>query len=1172
MPKLTPHQAAALNYKKHISLTANAGSGKTFVLANRYIEIALQENIPLNKIVAITFTEKAAGELNKKIANEIDDRIINEKNSEKLNRLQRIRRQLTSANISTIHSFCINLLKEYSPEIGVDANFSPINQQDAEELLELTIEDFISRNISNSELSKDIKDIIRLLGGKSTFVNQLKAIVRFRKPIEKLGLSLYLKSNEEIYRFYTEQITNILNEIINLEFDPLIKLISQLNNRILEFDEQNQTAVEIRSNIEKYLGEELPQNKIQHVKTISESLLTKSNRTIKKRGYRKDSYEIDDAIISDIENIFNEIKSLISISFDEKSLHTLIGYSKKIFKIVSQILTGYDEQKRKNGYLDFEDILLVTKELTSKDNFADLLKDRYEYIMIDEYQDTNEIQYEIFMPILNNLKRGNLFVVGDEKQSIYMFREAELKVFHKTKDEITKVNEDGKLLLPHSFRVSPQIAHFTNELFANLFKNANALYNEVEYNELICSRPRNDNGKIEFLINTDEELSEAEFIADKIINSINNDSNFNWSDFAILCRKRKDFFELEKTFNDFNIPSIIAGGKGFYQRQTVYDVYNYIAFLLNPGDDAAFVGILRSPFYSLSDETIFEISLQPGKNFFERFRSYCHNYEQYYEILSLLKRHITLASSIRLPALLREIFRSCEYWGAAASMQNYEQEISNLFKLLGLSRKFSVQSFKSLYDFKAFLNEAISFYEDEGQAQISNVSNTVKIMTLHQSKGLEFKNVFLFNCNGKFKDDSVRAKKIVVDKTWGILTKVPINENYFSDYVSPSVIDLSNFIEYKKQVAEAKRLFYVGVTRAVDNLFLSGTVLDNKIERNSFFDFVITGLNIDFQNDGFELNSHLLFMADESKNFIVTNEIYSTEVKIEKSFSQFKKADDNSDSYQPIEEFFDNNITDHEKNEIVSATKIAIFNQCPTKYYLTYELGYTELFKLSKTFIIDYEFKYNEDENLSIYADIRGQIIHKVLEEETKLSQLEEKVNKLISKYDYRIDSNKDKLLDSILTELRNYYESDTYKRLKQFPNFKNEYEIYSKESNYYIYGIIDKLIISDSSVTIVDYKTDNISLEKLLSKSEHYIPQLKFYAYAVSKKFKEAEKIDVDLIFVKQPENPIKYSFKKEEIIAYGEEIKRKVDLIRAKQFGKNLSHCHSCHFSLNGICVFQP
>jgi len=1171
MPQLTPHQVAALNYKKHISLTANAGSGKTFVLANRYIEIALQENIPLNKIVAITFTEKAAGELNKKIANEIDNRIIEEKNSEIFKRLQRIRRQLTSANISTIHSFCINLLKEYSPEIGVDANFSPINQQDAEELLELTIEDFISRKISNSELSKDIKDIIRLLGGKNTFVNQLKTIVRFRKPIEKLGLSLYSKSNEEIYRFYIEQITNILNEIINLEIDPLIKLISQLNNRILKSDEQNQTAVEIRFNVEKYFNEELPRNKIQYVATISELLLTKSNRTIKKRGYRKDSYEIDETIISGIENIFNEIKSLISISFDEKSLYTLIEYSKKIFNIIAQVLTEYDEQKRKSGYLDFEDILLITKELTSKDNFAELLKDKYEYIMIDEYQDTNEIQYEIFMPILNNLKRGNLFVVGDEKQSIYMFREAELEVFNKTKNEISKVNKDGKLLLPHSFRVSPQIALFTNELFANLFKNANTLYNEVEYNELICSRPRNDNGKIEFLINTDEELSEAEFIANKIIDSTNKDGNFNWNDFAILCRKRKDFFELEKTFNDLNIPYVIAGGKGFYQRQTVYDVYNYIAFLLNPGDDAAFIGILRSPFYSLSDEIIFEISLQPGKNFFGRFQAYCNNYDQYNETLYLLEKHITLASSIRLPALLREIFRSCEYWGTTASKQNYEQEISNLFKLLGLSRKFSVQSFKSLYDFKVFLNEAISYYEDEGQAQISNVSNAVKIMTLHQSKGLEFKNIFLFKCNGKFKDDSVRAKKIMVDKTWGILTKVPIEENYFSDYVSPSVIDLSNFIEYKKQVAEAKRLFYVGVTRAVDNLYLSGTIIENKIERNSFFDFAKTGLNIDFQNEKFELKSQLLFMADESKSFVVTKENFYTEVKIEKSFSQLKRAEDISYSIKPIEEILDKNISDHEKNEIVSATKIAIFNQCPTKYYLTYELGYTELFKLTKTFINDYEFKYNEDEDLSMYADIRGQIIHKVLEEETELSQLKEKVNQLIGKYAYRIESNKDKLLESILSDLQNYYESETYKRIKRYQNCKNEYEIYSKENDYYIYGIIDKLIIEDATITIIDYKTDNVSMEKLILKSEHYIPQLKFYAYAVSRKFKEAEKIDVELLFIKHPENPMKYSFKKEEIKAYGQEIKRIVDLIRGKQFGKNLSHCNSCHFSLNGECVFQ-
>lgn len=1170
MPRLTPHQLAALNYKNHISLTANAGSGKTFVLANRYLEIALKENLPLNKIVAITFTEKAAGELNKKIATEIDNRINIEADSQNLKKLHRIRRQLTSANISTIHSFCINLLKEFSPEVGIDANFSPLNQQDAEDLLELTIEEFLYSNITNGMYSQDIKDIIRLLGGKNKFVKELKSLIKNRKPIQKVAEVIYEKSDKEIHRYYSQLTEKYLEIIISNDITPLVKLINEVNEIVLLNDGQNSDAIEIRHYINLFNGGNSIQSKLSLFESITNYFFTRSF-TVKKRGYRKDSYRIDESIISEIENNYDEVKFVNSISLDENYLQTLIGYSKQVIKIVLQILIEYDEQKRKNGHLDFEDILLVTKELTSKENFEELLKNKYEYVMIDEYQDTNEIQYEIFMPILNNLKKGNLFVVGDEKQSIYMFREAELEVFYRTKSEITKINKDGNLLLPHSFRVSPQIALFTNNLFAKLFSDANLIYNEVVYNELICSRPIEEKGKIEFLINTEKDVSEAAFVAYKILEEINENDLIKWNEFAVLCRKRNAFNELEKTFDDYGIPYVIAGGKGFYQRQTVYDVYNYISFLLNPGDDSALIGILRSPFYLIDDETIYTISLLDGKNLFEKFRMFCETHQEYRHYLTLLDKHINLASSIRLSALLREIFRSCNYWGVTASKQNYEQEISNLFKLLNLSRKFSVQSFRSLYDFKVFLNEAIAYYEDEGQAQLSDAENAVKIMTLHQSKGLEFKNVFLYKCNEKLRDDSIRSKSLVIDKIWGILTKVPINGKYFSNYVSPAAVDLYRFVEHKKQIAEAKRLFYVGVTRAVDNLYFTGTILENRIEKNSFFDFVRKGLNTDLQEDKINLQSNLRFMADETKGFDISNESFRTEILVTKSFEKIENKRKENKFVASFSEIKSQQITDNEKNEIVSATKIAIFNQCPTKYYLTYELGYTELFKLAKTFINDYDFKYNEDENLSMYADIRGQIIHKVLEEETELSQLANKINKLIEKYSYRIESDRDKLYESILSQLQNYYSSETYKRIKQFHNYKNEYEIYSKENDYYIYGIIDKLILSDDSLTIVDYKTDKVNLEKLKSKSEHYMPQLKFYTYAVSRNYKEVDKIDVELIFIKHPDNAIKYSFEKEEIKRFGEEINRKVRLIREKQFAKNLNHCSSCHFSLNGRCVFQ-
>jgi len=1169
MPALTPHQQAALNYKNHISLTANAGSGKTFVLAKRYVEIAVNENVSLNKIVAITFTEKAAGELNKKIADEIENRIESETNSTKLKILQRIRRQLTSANISTIHSFCINLLKEFSPEAGIDANFAPLNQQDADELFDFTIEEFISNNLTSKEFAKPIKDVIRLLGGKNNFEGELKSLTRSRKIISKLNESLYSKQNDDILEYYLTKVEQFLEMVFADEIQPFLNRIIQLNDIVFENDDQNQYAIEIRHYSNLLTKQKPILERMQSFTSILRGLLTKQG-TVKKRGYIKSKYEIDTSLISEIEMLVNKLKPLLSFTLEEEHINTLIKISKQIFKITNQLLFDYDERKRKGGFLDFEDILIEAKVLTSKENFDELLKDKFEYIMIDEYQDTNEIQYEIFMPILNNLKKGNLFVVGDEKQSIYMFREAELEVFHKTKSDITKINTSGDLLLPHSFRVAPQIAHFTNELFSHLFSNSNPIYNEVEYNNLVCARGKEEKGSIEFLINTEKEKDESWFVAQKIFRQVTNEKA-EWKEFAILCRKRNAFLEIEKTFGELGIPYVIAGGKGFYQRQTIYDVYNYISFLLNPDDDTSFVGTLRSPFYSFSDDVIYKISFEDGDSYFRKFRSFSLKETTYKVLLQLLEKHLSLASSIRLPALLREIFQSCDYWAVTAAKQNFEQEVSNLFKLLGVARKFSLQSFKTLYDFKLFLNEAISMFEDEGQAQLADSGNAVKIMTLHQAKGLEFKNVFLYKSNEKTKDDSVRAKSLAVDKTWGLLTKVPVDKNYFADYVSPAVVDIYNFIENRKQVAEAKRLFYVGVTRAIDNLFITGSVVDNKIAKNSFIDFATNGLSINFENDEFILDSSLQFMGNESQGFKVSEEPFQTKIKITKQIEETEQTIVTKEEVKPFSEIKTERITDHEKNEIVSATKIAIFKQCPIKYYLTYELGYTELFKLTKTFINEYDFKYQEDDDLSLYADIRGLIIHKLFEDGIKKNQLSENVAQQVEMFSHRIGRNKEEFIKLIINDVTKYYESETYKRIKEYKDFQNEYEVYSKEKNYYVYGIIDKLIFDENRLLIVDYKTDNVNENEISTKAEHYVPQLKFYTYVLSRKFRNVEKIDVQLIFVKHPEKSVEFSFDQKEIQNFGEEIKEIVKLIREGNFEKNLDHCSKCHFALDRKCVFQ-
>ncbi|MEJ2615759.1 MAG: UvrD-helicase domain-containing protein, partial [Ignavibacteriaceae bacterium] len=202
MISLTPHQLKALNYHSHTSLTANAGSGKTFVLSKRYLEIALNENISLRNIAAITFTDKAAGELYKKIADQIEDRINSSTDEQLLKKLENLRRQLVSANISTIHSFCIDILKENPIEAGIDANFIPIEEQLSNELIELAVEEVIKKSLQKNEDERRLKYLIRTFSSKSLFAKELISLIKNRKSV----LSLY----EKMYKFPVEKIAVFL--------------------------------------------------------------------------------------------------------------------------------------------------------------------------------------------------------------------------------------------------------------------------------------------------------------------------------------------------------------------------------------------------------------------------------------------------------------------------------------------------------------------------------------------------------------------------------------------------------------------------------------------------------------------------------------------------------------------------------------------------------------------------------------------------------------------------------------------------------------------------------------------------------------------------------------------------------------------------------------------------
>jgi ATP-dependent helicase/nuclease subunit A len=1197
MASLTTFQEKALNYKKHISLTANAGSGKTFVLSKRYLRIAIEENIPLRNIAAITFTDKAAGELYKKIAVQIEENLLTSKNEDEKRKLEYIRRQLVSANISTIHSFCIDILKEHPVEAGLDANFIAIDEQLSDELIELSVEEMIKASIKNLEETDNLKYLIRIFASKSLFAGEITSLIKNRKNVLNFSEDIYSKQENEIAEYFHKTFIEFADKILIQRLENFISSIREINTAVLNDKPDQKVAVEVARLIEVLARQKSTEEKIKCLFEIKD-LTTKKDGGIKARDYLPTKLRdgLFDTVLF-LEEYFSELNYFAVEEDYNKIEMDLAKFGKSLIYFFNIALDNYSKKKHENGYLDYEDILLFTQKILEQENVRADVSDKFSYIMIDEYQDTNEIQYKIFLPILDQLKKGNLFVVGDEKQSIYMFRDADLEVFDRTKKNIEAVSgKEALLTLPDSFRMAPSICLFTNLLFGNLFKYPNLLYNEVGPSDLVCARQDEVSGGIEILLSSDSSLDdetgssggqEAEMVAKRILHLIKSGAGsetINWNDIAVLCRKRKSFGELEKAFIKYNIPFLIVGGKGFFQRQTIYDIYNYFSFLSDEKNDTALVGILRSPFFSVSDTIIFEISLIRGESFWEKLKQYSSDNEAIKQITGVLTENLRLANNYDIPFLLRKILNESDILAVTANKPNGVQELANIEKLVKITINFFSKGFRTLYDYVSYLKDSIELSDDESQAAIAEEMNSVNIMTLHQSKGLEFPAVFLYKCNEVSSKNITKSKRVSVDKNFGLLTKLPPDNRFSAEYKSAPVIGLSNLIANKKEQAEVKRLLYVGITRAKSYLFISGSVKENKsFAGDSFLGMVGKGLNVDFESGEFAINSDLKFLDSEKNSY------YSK--KIEVNIPVIKEIEpveiEKKDVVQASDKkFLGKNIYDIPEGEIVSATKLSVFKQCPLKYHLTYDLGFASLYSQFRRWRTEkgssnrYEFNEFEDERLTNaqeteirstvkeFADVKGRVIHKILQKEIPVEQIEESVvNFLRSESDPFETEEKviDTLKSEIINDLRVFFGSAVYKEISKFGDYKNEFEVYAKENDYYLYGIIDKLILDGDKAIIVDYKTDVLKTSENDEKVNSYYTQLNFYSYIISKVFSKINKFEIQLIFIRYPGRILKKEIGKQDLENICQEIKKMVRDTRALDYIKNPDHCKNCSYSSN-------
>ena len=847
------------------------------------------------------------------------------------------------------------------------------------------------------------------------------------------------------------------------------------------------------------------------------------------------------------------------------------------FSLFRKLQHCYDEKKSQSGSLDFDDILIITERIVNRTDVARKLRQKYKYIMIDEYQDTNELQHDIFLPILDGLKSGNLFVVGDEKQSIYRFNNAELEVFRDTASQIS-IHNGVQLELPHSFRLAPNIALFTNTIFKKLFSPPNPVYNEVEFSELASARKIEETGDITFLLTDSEEDSptEAEMIADKIIELTSNPNGIGFGEIAILFRKNKDFTDLEKELSRKRIPYSVVGGRGYYQEMVVGDIHNYLSFLISQSNDAALLGLLRSPFYSFPDSLIFNISLEKGNTLWEKVINYSSKSEFTSKSIELISKHIILAETSDVSFLLSSLLEDTGYWSVIASKENANQEIANTKKLIRYSVEAIDSETTSLYDFTQKLGEAIKETTDEGFAQLEESGKSVKLLTIHKSKGLEFDTVFLYRLNSALKNENLKSKSVTLDKEFGFVSTVPNPTGYFKPYVTPTHLWLYNYYNKRKEAAESQRLLYVAVTRAVNSLYLSATLgKKGKVNDGSFLKMFQEGLETDFSGDKLHIENELPFVNLENNK--IESAKVSFEIDLVHNFVYPRQLEKMRRLKIP-KTINTNRIILTETEEIISATKITLFRECPLKYHLTYDLGYGVLDTLlQKNIEIPFD-KEASDENEKLRkapSNIRGMLLHKLLEIGTGLETFDRNfyaaIDELFETDEFQFDLKT--LKEETQKILNGYFNSSVYKWLSTFTDFRNEFEIYHKLNDFYLYGIIDKIIFDKASGTIiiVDYKSDAIKGKDIDKKFAHYEIQLKLYAYLAHTIFSWADKFIIRLIFLKTPEKELSKEFTLADLNSFSNEVTSIVNLIRNEKFIKNTDSCGDCYFHRNGKCIAE-
>ncbi|NYT21057.1 MAG: UvrD-helicase domain-containing protein, partial [Methanomicrobiales archaeon] len=556
----------------------------------------------------------------------------------------------------------------------------------------------------------------------------------------------------------------------------------------------------------------------------------------------------------DLIDILERKRSLCHMTTDPGD--PLLTGSVDLLRDLSRVFVRYREiveaEKAGLGGLDFGDLILNARRLFLEqgDLVATHFMPRFRYILVDEFQDTDITQFDIILSIIGTPSPGTdcLFIVGDPKQSIYLFRDADVTRFKEAQRIVLAACEGRVVNLDTSFRSTKEVIGLTNILFSRLFEEAEKPW-EFSYEPILASDARLEHaGSLELMLAPGDDDSavskrnEADMVARRISSLMNRnpvevyeearDRTFvkrpaRYGDIALLLEQRTNLPYYLAAFGRYGIPFYVHGGTGFYSRQEVFDLYNLLRFLELRHDDISLAGVLRSPYFGISDTDLFLIAQERGRTLWEKLqRSAATGVSpNVRHTTTLLSSWIGSAGRIGLVALLRRILADSGITTVYAALPEGRQILANIEKMVALAREREEAGSYGLADFTADLRIAIEEDEREGEAPLDTLAeDAVNIMTVHAAKGLEFPVVVVPDMGMRFREQ--HRPIMIGDNPLLVGLKVPDPREDYELTGTPMLAALRE-MQRQKERAERKRLLYVALTRARDHLIMSGTAPEN---------------------------------------------------------------------------------------------------------------------------------------------------------------------------------------------------------------------------------------------------------------------------------------------------------------------------------------------------------